>query len=73
MTSKKNYNAVAAVIRRHVEASSLAVQRAVLLGVARDIAQHFKSDNPNFVMTQFLSACFPHGVDNAGVPKQKED
>ena len=55
MTSKKDYEAVATVISRVVEAYDY--PPVSVMEVARGLAEYFAADNPRFDRARFLGAC----------------
>lgn len=62
--SKSNYVRIADVINDNL-ADTMVESRAVA-GIARELADYFKSDNPNFRYDTFFDAC---GLDEWGEVK----
>lgn len=59
--SKRNYAKIADIINDNL-ADTMVESRAIA-GVAREMADYFKSDNPNFRYDVFFDAC---GLDEWG-------
>ena len=59
--SRKNYRAVAEIIKRHLDAEmegqSGEAARQAIASVARSLADHFKAENYNFRYDKFYEAC----------------
>lgn len=59
--SRNDYTKIADIINDNL-ADTMVESRAIA-GVAREMADHFKSDNPNFRYDTFFAAC---GLDEWG-------
>ena len=64
MMTRKNFEAIAAIVKDEVEATLPLSDPATIVGaaygieeLAKSLADYFASDNPNFDRRRFLTAC----------------
>ena len=56
--TKKHFIRIAADLKRYVDQTpEIGIERGILRGIANDLCDTFKSDNPAFDKARFIAAC----------------
>jgi hypothetical protein len=55
--SRKDYEAIAAMLRQHIVGGITADEQATARAIAGNLAGHFAQDNARFDSERFLTAC----------------